>query len=189
MDPDADLVPGLHAQEPRALETLFRRHGDGVWRTCRRILGQHAEAEDALQDVFLKLQERGPQFRGRSRLRTWIYRLTVNVCLHRRERESLRRTADLDGPALHAEDSLPTPYEAAARHDDHRALERWLQALPLEQRLVLHLREVEDLSYREISAALGVPEGTVMSRLSRARARLAEWLAPAPENASPEVHP
>ena len=178
MDPDADLFSGLRSGDRSTLATLFERHGDGVYRTALRVLGQPADAEDALQDVFVKLHERGPQFRGRSRLRTWIWRIAVNVCLHRLEREGRRRSDELCPDGEEPCGSAPTPFEAASLRDEAAAAERLLAALPLEQRLVVHLFEVEGLGYREIAAALEIPEGTVMSRLARARARLAQWLQP-----------
>ena len=130
--------------------------------------------EDAVSEVFLKVFERAGQFRGRSRLSTWLHRITVNHCLHLLERARIRAAdvlpPDSSGPLASGD---PTPGELACRRDERERAERLLSRLPDDQRATLLLREVEGLSYREIAAVLEVPEGTVMSRLARARQRVA----------------
>lgn len=104
MDPERDLVERLRARDPRALEEAWRELGARVHRLCRRMLGRPADAEDATQEVFLKLYERAGSFEGRARLATWVYRLTVRHCLHRIERELFERLAaeELDTERLRA---------------------------------------------------------------------------------------
>ena len=166
------LVARLARRDRRALHSLYELHGARVQRLCRRLLGRAADAEDAAQDVFLKLFERAERFDGRARFTTWLHRFTVNLCLHRRERERLRAAASLprDGDELHGADEPPE--EALARTETRAGLERLLARLSDEHRTIVVLRELEVLSYREIGEVLELPQGTVMSRLARAREQL-----------------
>ncbi len=172
MDPDLDLVRGLQRGDMPSLREAYERHGERVQRLCRRLLGRAADAEDATQDVFLKLFERARSFDQRARFATWLHRLTVNHCLHRLERDRLRQAARLpehDGALV---DAGEAPESACMRGEAEQRLEALLARLSSEHRAVLVLRELEQLSYREIAAALAIPEGTVMSRLARARTEL-----------------
>ncbi|NOT29045.1 MAG: RNA polymerase sigma factor [Planctomycetes bacterium] len=172
MDPDQELVRGLQRREMGCLREAYERHGERVQRLCQRLLGHSADAEDAAQEVFLKLFERAGSFDGRARFSTWLHRLTVNLCLHRLERERLRLVQRLpeDGGLLI--DPGETPPETLTRTEARVQLERLLACLSHEHRTVLVLRELEGLSYREIADTLALPEGTVMSRLARAREQL-----------------
>jgi RNA polymerase sigma-70 factor (ECF subfamily) len=181
MDPDQELVHGLRRREMGALREVYERHGERIQRLCRRLLGRAADAEDATQDVFLKLFERATAFDGRARFSTWLHRLTVNTCLHRLERERLRLVRSLPGSDQAPAADTEAPDASLARTETRLALERMLARLSGEHRAVLVLRELEGLSYREIAATLDVPEGTVMSRLARARAELVRLAAPRPE--------
>jgi RNA polymerase sigma-70 factor (ECF subfamily) len=184
MDPDLDLVRGLQRGEMRALREAYERHGERVQRLCRRLLGRAADAEDAAQDVFLKLLERAGSFDRRSRFATWLHRLTVNLCLNRLERERLRQAGGLAEHGGALVDPGEAPDAACARGESAQHLERLIERLSAEHRAVIVLRELEQLSYREIAAALAIPEGTVMSRLARARSELARYLGVSAENAA-----
>jgi RNA polymerase sigma-70 factor (ECF subfamily) len=172
MDPDRALVEGLRRGEREALRETYERHGARVYRLCLRLLGSRPDAEDLTQEVFLKLFERAGTFDGRARFSTWIHRLTVNACLHRIEREGLRRAQPLPEDDESPADPCGGPGEPLERREERVELEALLGRLAPEQRAVLVLREVEELSYQEIAEALAIPVGTVMSRLSRARERL-----------------
>lgn len=173
MDPDRALVERLCRGERDALRELYERHGAQVYRLCLRLLGSAPDAEDLTQEVFLKLFERARSFDGRARFTTWIHRLTVNTCLHRIEKEGLRRAQPLPAEDEEPADTGAAPGDALERREERGALEALLARLAPEQRAVLVLREVEGLSYREIAEVLSIPVGTVMSRLARARERLA----------------
>jgi RNA polymerase sigma-70 factor (ECF subfamily) len=177
MDPDEALAGRLVRREMAALKEAYERHGERVQRLCLRLLGRRADAEDAAQEVFLKLFERGPSFDGRARFSTWLHRLTVNLCLSRMERERLRSAHALPEGAHALADASGSPDDALSRTEAREALQQLLGRLSSEHRSVLVLRELEQLSYQEIAAALAIPEGTVMSRLSRARAELARLAA------------
>ncbi|MEO6707968.1 MAG: RNA polymerase sigma factor [Planctomycetota bacterium] len=180
MDLDASVIARLRAGDIDALEICYRSFGPRVQRLCRRLVGRD-QAEDAAQEVFVKVFEHAAQFRGKARFSTWLYQVTLNHCLQRSERERLRKTLPLpiDQVAPWAE----APLRAI---DDRDQVESWLAALNDEQRAVIVLRELEGLDYREIAEVLGVPAGTVMSRLSRAREKLT-LIASAPRTASPHA--
>ncbi len=188
MDPDQALARRLVQREMGALKEAYELHGERVQRLCLRLLGRRADAEDAAQEVFLKLFERAGTFDGRARFSTWLHRLTVNLCLSRMERERLRITLPADEGEL--VDPAESPAEALSRTEAREALQRLLLRLSPEHRAVLVLRELEQLSYQEIAAALDLPEGTVMSRLSRAREQLVRLATARPQDgARPEPHP
>ena len=186
MDPSldpADLDPTdlerLRRGDPRGWEAAYRHFGARVQRTCLALLGNRVDAEDATQEVFLKVQERAGQFAGGSRFSTWIYRIAVNHCLNKKEKERLRVAEPLEGAAA-SNAACPRespPDVAGAREAREQVLER-LAHLSEEHRAVLVLREIDGLAYQEIADVLAIPVGTVMSRLARARERWIE-LTPA----------
>lgn len=175
---DLDLEPtvlaGLRAGDVRALEACYRRFGARVHRLCRAMLGQPSDSEDATQEIFLKVLERAHQFEERARFSTWLHRLALNHCLHRLEKDGRRRTEPLE---LELVDEMPTPVEACERTEARTRVEALLAQIPPEQRAVIALRELEGLAYAEIAEVLHIPVGTVMSRLARARERLARRVA------------
>jgi RNA polymerase sigma-70 factor (ECF subfamily) len=143
-----------------------------------RLLGDPEEARDVAQEVFLQVYRMLGRFEGRSSLKTWIYRIAVNQC-HNRRRFWHRRRRDREEAldeglagreALAARDGTGrSPYDEALRQERARRVQGALLQLSFEHRSVLVLREVEGLTCEEVGAALGIPEGTVKSRLSRAR--------------------
>ena len=154
----------------RALVEVFQLFRDPVLALCVHIVGDRTEAEDVVQQVFLSMHGALGQFRGESRLATWIYRITLRAAVAARTR---RRTfAPL-------EESVPAPcteHELQLR-DEARRVTAAMDRLSVDHRAVLSLFAVEGLSHREIADVLGVPEGTVWSRLSIARKKLNEALA------------
>lgn len=179
MTAERDLDPAdiarLRRGELGALEAAYRRFGPRVHANCRALLANAADAEDAVQEIFLKVWERAAQFDGRSRFSTWLYRIAVNHCAQRAEKERLRRGLPLpDGDAREFADGGGSPSDAAGERDACELLERRLAGLGNEHRAVLVLRELDGLSYAEIAEVLDVPVGTVMSRLARARERWIE---------------
>jgi RNA polymerase sigma-70 factor (ECF subfamily) len=175
---DGETVRRLAARERAALAECFRLHGPRVWRLARGILGQAADADDATQEIFLRVQEKAASFDGSGPFSAWLRRLAVNHCLNRleqRRRDGARRDAC-------EPDALVTPPRAT--FETAEALERALARLPPEQRAALVLRELDGLSYREIADALAIPIGTVMSRLARARERLLAPAATGPASAA-----
>ena len=145
--------------DPNRLEALVRRHEHTLYRTALAILGDPQEAEDAVQDTFVKYLEKSPQCPDEARERAWLLRVTVNGCKTRLRAPWRRRTVELS-------QWLPAP-----EPEEVPALEAVL-ALPPKQRAVVHLFYVEGYRTAEIAQMTGEAEGTVRSHLSRARARL-----------------
>ena len=151
------------------LRVLYELHRQRVYRTCVRILGDPSEAEDVTQEIFLRVFDKAARFGGRASITTWLYRLTVNYCLNsvrgRRNRESRLRPLDPVNEAI----SMDRPDRDFQRREAADLVERLLARLTEQHRTIVVLRDIEGLSYREISEVLSLPNGTVMSRLSRAR--------------------
>ena len=191
------IVPGLGAEaalvdrcrlgDPHAFGRLVALHEAMVYNLAARLLGDREEARDLAQDVFLQVYRTLGRFEGRSSLRTWIYRITVNLCRNRQRLWRRRRRAracrlDELTQAEHAQlgsgrPEAQTPFEQMRRRESVRVVQEALLRLSFDHRAILTLREIEGLSCEEIAAALGLPGGTVKSRLARARERLRRALA------------
>jgi RNA polymerase sigma-70 factor (ECF subfamily) len=179
-----DLVALVANGDHAAFERLMRRHNRRLYRVARAVLRDDAEAQDALQDAYLAAYRSMHRFRGDASLSTWLSRLVLNECLGRMRRTQRREkvipmvSSGLDAyteSALARDADLPDHVFDRARL---RALiERKLDALPEDFRLVFVLRCVEELSVEETSAVLGIPEATVRSRHFRAKSLLRESLA------------
>lgn len=176
---DADEALALRAREGdrHAFTGLVRSHQERVFRFLLRMLGTRDEAMDLTQDTFLKAWNALPGWRPEARFSTWLLQIARNAALdllRRRQRIEFVPfdSAGSDEEAARAPpDPAPPPEEQLAGRQRIGLLERALGALPAEQREILLLRELEDMSYAEIAATLGINEGTVKSRLARARRR------------------
>jgi RNA polymerase sigma-70 factor (ECF subfamily) len=135
---------------------------------CLNLLGTTADAEDAFQDTFIAVAQALPSFRGDANVKTWVHRIAIRVALKLRARR--RPTDEL------ADDLPGAVRDPIADHADADAMARALGALSFEHRLVLSLFAVAGLTHAEIAETLGVPEGTVWSRLHHAKKRLGELL-------------
>lgn len=179
-DEDAQLARRAGAGDVAAFTQLVRRYQGRVYGVAARMLGDAHEAEDVAQEVFVALHRALADFRGDARLSTWVYRITRNHCLNRIKYLS-RRGRRLMGPQSHepGTDPLdniraqgPSPAQQMQTAQDAQRLEAALLALSPEHRMLVVLREVEQLSYDEIMQLTGLAEGTIKSRLHRARAAL-----------------
>jgi RNA polymerase sigma-70 factor (ECF subfamily) len=185
---DAGLVARCRAGDTQAFGRLVELHEGMVINLSARLLGDIEEARDVAQEVFLQIYRSLHRFEGRSSLKTWIYRIVVNHCRNRqrwwRRRHRAQSVAIEDlSPGDEARASLKAtseegPFERYARREMGEKVARALSGLSFEHRTVLMLREVEDLSCEEIAETLGLPNGTVKSRLSRARESLRLGLLP-----------
>ncbi|MSP16697.1 MAG: sigma-70 family RNA polymerase sigma factor [Myxococcales bacterium] len=179
------LVRRLRDRDERAFRELIAAEQDRVFNLVYRMLGNRAEAEDVAQEVFVTVFKTIDQFRGESKLSTWLYRVAVNHCKNRlkylarrhdRERADLEDAAYLPaaagaGQAAHTARTA-TPERALAEAETERLVQREIAELDPEHREVVILRDLEELSYEEICVITGLPEGTVKSRLHRARLAL-----------------
>ncbi len=179
-DPDEVSLAAARAGDRRALDDLLRRHQPRLWAVCRRLTGSDADADDAAQNALIAIVRALPSFDGRSRFGTWAYRIAVNASLdelrrrRRRADPGLPGDADLSGPGAGPELIATTvgPESAALTVDVDAALRR----LPPDFRAAVVLRDLCGLDYAEIAEILGVPAGTVRSRISRGRSALAPLL-------------
>lgn len=181
---DAALVRRVLAEDSTAFALLMRRFNGRLYRLARAIVGEDAEAEDALQEAYLNAYRSLRQFRGNSSLATWLSRLVVNECLGRMRRSARRQNvipmnpspADGEIEAVPS-DEVGSPDAAADRAQMRAILERRIDALPESFRAVFVLRSVEELSVEETAACLDIPAETVRSRHFRAKSLLREALA------------
>ena len=181
--PDEDLVRGSLAGDEGAFRDLMERYKRRAYGVARGIVGDPDEAQDVVQDAFVKAYYRLKDFRFGSNFFTWFYRLLVNQAIDRWRKTSRSPTVPFDEAWVSGETSDPeamvypkTPEELAENRQLSEGLTRTIAALPEYHRTVILLREVEGLSYEEIAGILDCSVGTVMSRLHYARAKLKEAL-------------
>jgi RNA polymerase sigma-70 factor, ECF subfamily len=180
---ERELVARCRGGDPVAFGRLVALHESMVFNLAGRLLGDTEEARDVAQEVFLQVYRRLGRFEGRSSLKTWIYRIVVNQChnrrrfWHRHGRDKEQVLDDRFAMPVQGRDAWrASPYEQARSHERAHRVQAALLQLSFDQRSVLVLREVEGLSCEEVAAALGIPDGTVKSRLSRAREALRQRL-------------
>ncbi len=178
---DLELVERIQSGNGRAMETLMRRHNRVLYRTARAILRDDTEAEDVVQDAYIRAYRAFGTFRGESKLSTWLVRIAANEALMRRRRGARRAeivpidaTVEEPEPHMHKEEG---PERETLRAEMRRLLEARIDELPDGYRAVFVLRGVEELSVEETAAALDMPEATVRTRYFRARGLLREALA------------
>jgi RNA polymerase sigma-70 factor (ECF subfamily) len=177
---DAQLAERIRAQDHDAFRVVMRQHNQKLFRVARAILRDDAEAEDAVQEGYLRAYCAIGAFRGDARLSTWLVRIVVNEALARlRRRNRGAEVIRLDGraPENSGEDDMEVahpeqPERAALRGEARKLLEGKIDALPEAFRAVFVLRAIEEFSVEETAAALGIPEATVRSRFFRARGLL-----------------
>lgn len=176
---DGTLIAAAQAGDGAALDALLRRHYDRIHAICRRLAGNAADADDATQEAVLAIVRGLPRFDGRAAFSTWSYRVATNACL-----DELRRRGRRPVPTEAASDdhggggSRPDPSPATADAvADRLEIDAALATLPVEFRAPVVLRDLCQLDYAEIADTLGIPPGTVRSRIARGRAALADHLA------------
>ncbi len=180
------LLRRLRNREERAFRELIEAHRDRVYNICYRMLGNRHESEDVAQEVFITVFKTIDTFREESKFSTWLYRVAVNHCKNRIKylaRRFDKQKDELDDQASGANGTpigapLPSaPDRALAGAQMEKLLQDAIASLDEEQRMVVVLRDVEDLSIEEICEITGLPDGTVKSRLHRARLVLRKKLA------------
>lgn len=173
---EKDLIRRGGQGDSDAFRQLVETYQAPVYRLALRMCGGDAAlAEDAAQEAFLAAWRGLPRFRGDSRFSTWLYRLTTNAAIDWLRREKRHRGMD-DVTELELPDDGPGPQDQAEQAETQQTVRRALGQLSEEHRQVLLLRYMQELDYTEIAAALEISEGTVKSRISRAKMRLRELL-------------
>ena len=167
----ADIIHRCQTGDISALAEIYHAYGSRVYRLCLRMMGEPAEAEDATQQVFLRIFHQASKFSGQSAFSTWIYRVATNHCLNALKCRQRNPVASISNApeALVASQVAPSPLEAAADADERALAARLLAGLGADDRAILVLREIEGLAYRQIAYVLDIPIGTVMSRLHWSR--------------------
>ena len=154
----------------KSFEKLYKEYSGFVYSVALRVSQNSADAQEVTQDVFMKVYRGLKDFEGRSSLRTWIYRITVNTALNQCRRSNrFPLTGEAYDFAVETQAAQSSASEAADEQDRKARLAALLEALNPGQRAVIVLREIEGLNYREIASALNIPLNTVRSRLKRAR--------------------
>ena len=177
VDSDAELLARHVAGDPVAFTILVQRHRDRLWAVALRTTSNPDDAADALQDALLSAFRRADTFRGESAVTTWLHRIVVNAALDRMRRAAVRPTVALptgeDGVTL----DIPDGRDDIGQRENQLVIAQALADLPDDQRQAVLLVDVEGYSVEDAAALLNCPTGTVKSRCSRGRAKLARQLA------------
>ncbi len=184
---DTALVKAFLAGEKGAFDNLVLRHKDRVFNLCYRFLGEYEEANDCAQETFVKVYMSLKKFRFDANFTTWLYRITVNTCKNKilsKEYRYSKKTVRLGNPgnsgsdasSIDIKDESLSPRADLEREEKNRLIQEAIDSLPEEQKSVVVLRDIEGVSYEEISNITGQNLGTVKSKLSRAREKLREKL-------------
>ena len=171
-DGDGALLAAAQAGDGSALDALLHRHYDRLHGLCRRMCGNQADAVDATQEALLAIVRGLDRFDRRSSFATWAYRVASNACLDELRRRARRPRPEADGVELASPSVADGTDHLAARLDIDAALSR----LRPEERVAVVLRDLCGLDYAGIAEVLGIPPGTVRSRISRGRSQLADLL-------------
>jgi RNA polymerase sigma-70 factor (ECF subfamily) len=169
--PGSDITTMIH--QTLQFQKIVREYSDRVARTARGMLGDERDAEEAVQDVFLKIYHGMKGFKGESEISTWIYRITVNTCISRR-RKAPRPEILPDDPAILLEivDPLNRPDELYERSESKQRLTRLTSELPDREAQAVTLYYLQELDYSRISEIMNMPIGSVATVLHRGRERL-----------------
>ena len=173
VDIGANVLGAASRGDHRAFAEIVQHYDDGLRALAYRLLGDRDRMDDVLQESYVRAFRALPRFRGEARLGTWLYRIVYNACID--ELERWKRRAELPLDEVHEQaDPRPDTAAALAQHD---ALSAALAALAPQDRAALLLVDAQGFDYRAAGRVLGVPEGTVASRLNRARAEVRRTLA------------
>jgi RNA polymerase sigma-70 factor (ECF subfamily) len=197
---DATFVARLREGDPAAFERLVRTHVDALVSVARRLLQSPADAEEVVQEAFLAAFAAAPSFRGDAKLGTWLHRIVLNAALQRLRKadrrpkevaiDELLPEYDDAGHASRIEPAWDTPLDGLVQRAETReAVRRMIDALPTSHRIVLVLRDIEELSTKETADLLDVSPSVVKTRLHRARMALRELIARelSPRPSGPEL--
>ena len=175
---EKQLIERIVKGDTRAFEELVYKYQKMVYGTALRLCKNPDDAQDISQEVFIKLYKSLASFKFASSLSTYIYRITTNLCLDfmRKRGEVFSLTDDETGQVSEVEDKSENPEEKFFANERRRIFEQALDSLSYEHREMITLRDINGLSYREISEATSLPENTVKTRILRAREKLREIL-------------
>lgn len=179
---EQELIRAAQGGDQSAFEQLVKANQSLVYNLAYRMTGNPDDAADLTQDAFLHAWRGLSRFQGQASFSTWLYRLTSNACVDFLRRQKRRETLSLtlddeeEDRQVQIPDERYSPQRELERQEARRALQEGLRSLSPDHRQVLLLREVEGLSYQEIARCLDLEEGTVKSRIARARTALRDFL-------------
>lgn len=188
VETDEAVVRRVLAGEASLYEVLMRRHNQRVYRAARAILRDDAEAEDVMQDAWVRAYAHLADFDGRARFSTWLTRIAVHEALARLRKRRRQESFDAMGGDDEMSTSDPTPEQSASGRELGVLLDGALDALPESFRTVFVLRAIEEMSTAETAACLDIPEDTVKTRLHRARGALQRALLSRLESTKSSVY-
>ncbi len=187
---DRELIERSRNGDREAFDELVRRYEKQAYNLAYRLTGNYDDASDVVVEAFVRAFQGLHTFRGEAHFGTWLYRVVLNTFYDTRKRAkgsqhtvSLEEELELDGDTLtrQIEDTSPGPQELVEQQERDEILQRAIDQLPPERRVLVVLYHFENLSYEEIAQILKLPVGTVKSRLNRARLALREILEPSRE--------
>ncbi len=192
---DRDLIERILERDAHAFETLFSRYGEAVCHHLVRMVRDRGAADDLTQEVFLRVWNRAAQWNGRGPFRAWLFRIATNLALNHIRSVKRRREQPMDPPSdvsdEEEENGVPGwmidasalgPDAIFEQAEQYRLLNRFVEALPEEKREVFRMVYDAEMETREVAEKLGIPEGTVKSRMHHARKQIArEWRELQPE--------
>lgn len=176
---EATLVERHRHGDEEAFTEIYRQFETMVYNLALRMSGNPADAEDITQETFVRAYRHLTKFKGKSSLKTWIFRIALNCSktrLRRRGRREARQIDDGEVELERAQDGRRTPEDRTVATDLSLTVREGLERLPAHYREAVLLRDFEDMNYSEIAAVLGVRIGTVRSRIARGRERLRRLL-------------
>ena len=181
---EREIIEKVVAGDTEAFEALVLEHQNKVYSLALRMVGNEEDARDMAQEAFIRAFNSLAGFRGDSKFSVWIYRLTSNICIDFLRSRAKKRTVSMtwsdeeggEAGELEIPDETWSPAERLERSETRESVRRGLDSLSPQYREILLLREINGLSYDEISEALGIEPGTVKSRIFRARKKLCDFL-------------
>lgn len=186
---DEELLRRFNEGDADAFEALVRRYERPLYNFILRSVRRKERADELLQDVFLKVVQRSTDFKGNSKLSTWLYTIARNLCIDHSRKMVFRRHKSLDAPGRSGDSEEgptlldrtaadgPTADRAAIAQDLQRRIAEAVEELPEEQKEVFLLRQVQGMAFKEIAEVVGVPENTIKSRMRYALERLQRALS------------
>ncbi len=183
-DQEKALISKVKRGDVDAFEQLFEGYYKKVYNIALRMIGNHDDACELAQEVFIRIYRSIGGFKEESQLSTWIYRIATNVCLDELRRRKNRKIVSMDEDIKlednqlkrQLEDHKPTPDIIAERNETREAIKEAILQLPEHHRTMIIMRDIQGLSYDDIAKILQTPEGTVKSRINRARQALKKLL-------------
>lgn len=181
---ERDLLEKSKKDDIQAFESLVEAYQKKVFNIALRMVGNYDDAGDMAQEVFIRIFKSIGNFKGQSLFSTWVYRITANVCMDELRKRKNKKVLSIDeeirledgGMKREIEDGRPAPDVAVERNELRKAVDEAIKSLPQDHKIVIILRDIQGFSYEEMTGILKCPEGTVKSRISRARQALKEIL-------------